>query len=449
MSFQSLFNPFGGVGGFTTATIPASPFTGLFGGMGGSDLSRSSDTSLVNHMHLCLQNATFIASCFYKERSFNVKHMKSQYLASQFGKLPEELLSKLDSDSQLFDEISRQLEQYDRSTPYEDEQLTFIIEKLIECYLQGMTMFKDSSFLPNIKQTHKYFRDACYYCTELLKRKDGTASIERKIRLKQSELNDAIDRGNEVGTALILSDIDELQHKLENQEGDVSLAEKIGIMQTLDRQLASDFSNKFTREELEKLFGICKEVYLEWVEPRREQINRQIRADDLFREAFRNFGRRTNQFGQNQENIQQLIQQANDISPRHGQIMSLLLRLGQGTIPTDLTDVDVPLPEETIEKVGETTFKEYISEHPDKSEEVCAICQEQFQEDDTVRSFQCCNNALHKDCIDVWLRTNNKCIFCRKDLREVYGDDSSEDESNQSGRRNYRNQPQPPPGMFM
>jgi hypothetical protein len=51
--------------------------------------------------------------------------------------------------------------------------------------------------------------------------------------------------------------------------------------------------------------------------------------------------------------------------------------------------------------------------------EVCAICQDNIEQSQEVRRINHCNHNFHKDCIDVWFRSNVRCPICRFDIREL------------------------------
>ncbi|XVF66506.1 hypothetical protein PTKIN_Ptkin10aG0041700 [Pterospermum kingtungense] len=43
----------------------------------------------------------------------------------------------------------------------------------------------------------------------------------------------------------------------------------------------------------------------------------------------------------------------------------------------------------------------------------CAVCLNEFQEDEKLRIIPNCNHVFHIDCIDVWLQNNANCPLCR------------------------------------
>ncbi|KFK35224.1 hypothetical protein AALP_AA5G256500 [Arabis alpina] len=46
----------------------------------------------------------------------------------------------------------------------------------------------------------------------------------------------------------------------------------------------------------------------------------------------------------------------------------------------------------------------------------CAVCLSKFESDDQLRLLPLCCHAFHKDCIDVWLISNQTCPLCRSSL---------------------------------
>ncbi|KAJ4957207.1 hypothetical protein NE237_013990 [Protea cynaroides] len=46
----------------------------------------------------------------------------------------------------------------------------------------------------------------------------------------------------------------------------------------------------------------------------------------------------------------------------------------------------------------------------------CAVCLNEFQEEEKLRVLPNCSHAFHIDCIDVWLQTNANCPLCRSSI---------------------------------
>ncbi|XP_010918796.1 RING-H2 finger protein ATL16-like [Elaeis guineensis] len=46
----------------------------------------------------------------------------------------------------------------------------------------------------------------------------------------------------------------------------------------------------------------------------------------------------------------------------------------------------------------------------------CAVCLNEFQEEEKLRLLPSCSHAFHIDCIDIWLQFNANCPLCRSDI---------------------------------
>ncbi|XP_020219501.1 RING-H2 finger protein ATL11 [Cajanus cajan] len=46
----------------------------------------------------------------------------------------------------------------------------------------------------------------------------------------------------------------------------------------------------------------------------------------------------------------------------------------------------------------------------------CAVCLNEFEEDETLRLIPKCSHVFHADCIDAWLATHSTCPVCRANL---------------------------------
>ncbi|KAF8023372.1 hypothetical protein BT93_F0777 [Corymbia citriodora subsp. variegata] len=53
----------------------------------------------------------------------------------------------------------------------------------------------------------------------------------------------------------------------------------------------------------------------------------------------------------------------------------------------------------------------------------CAVCLNEFQDDETLRLIPKCSHAFHPDCIDSWLSSHTTCPVCRADLVPKPGED--------------------------
>ncbi|XP_028051202.1 LOW QUALITY PROTEIN: E3 ubiquitin-protein ligase ATL6-like [Camellia sinensis] len=62
----------------------------------------------------------------------------------------------------------------------------------------------------------------------------------------------------------------------------------------------------------------------------------------------------------------------------------------------------------------------------------CAVCINEFEDDETLRLLPKCNHVFHSDCIDAWLASHSTCPVCRANLvpEEVNQSNESIDEHN-------------------
>ncbi|KAL3516134.1 hypothetical protein ACH5RR_023036 [Cinchona calisaya] len=54
----------------------------------------------------------------------------------------------------------------------------------------------------------------------------------------------------------------------------------------------------------------------------------------------------------------------------------------------------------------------------------CAVCLNEFQDDETLRLIPKCDHVFHPECIDAWLESHVTCPVCRANLTPQPGDDS-------------------------
>ncbi|GKV33636.1 hypothetical protein SLEP1_g42116 [Rubroshorea leprosula] len=55
----------------------------------------------------------------------------------------------------------------------------------------------------------------------------------------------------------------------------------------------------------------------------------------------------------------------------------------------------------------------------------CAVCLNEFEDDETLRLIPNCNHVFHPDCIDAWLYSHSTCPVCRANLVPKPGEDHS------------------------
>lgn len=53
---------------------------------------------------------------------------------------------------------------------------------------------------------------------------------------------------------------------------------------------------------------------------------------------------------------------------------------------------------------------------PGKGELECAVCLNEFKDDETLRLVSPCGHVFHADCVDIWLSYRSTCPICRADV---------------------------------
>ncbi|CAI8585604.1 unnamed protein product [Vicia faba] len=61
-----------------------------------------------------------------------------------------------------------------------------------------------------------------------------------------------------------------------------------------------------------------------------------------------------------------------------------------------------------------------------KSTLACAVCLNEFQDDETLRLIPKCSHVYHHGCIDIWLVSHNTCPVCRANLVPISDEDATE-----------------------
>lgn len=69
-----------------------------------------------------------------------------------------------------------------------------------------------------------------------------------------------------------------------------------------------------------------------------------------------------------------------------------------------------------ISKLPEFKYK-YSNKHMKRIDKICAICLNEFKENDRVKMFSCEQHIFHKDCILKWLNNNDICPLCKKSIK--------------------------------
>ncbi|XP_057439947.1 RING-H2 finger protein ATL34-like [Lotus japonicus] len=55
----------------------------------------------------------------------------------------------------------------------------------------------------------------------------------------------------------------------------------------------------------------------------------------------------------------------------------------------------------------------------------CAVCLNEFEDDETLRLIPICNHVYHHSCIDLWLASHSTCPVCRASLLPITPDDTA------------------------
>jgi hypothetical protein len=74
------------------------------------------------------------------------------------------------------------------------------------------------------------------------------------------------------------------------------------------------------------------------------------------------------------------------------------------------------LDESVINAIPSFIYTTTKSEQESRAE--CAVCLEEFQDNNHIRTLPLCSHTFHLNCIDVWLRLNPSCPICRSCLVE-------------------------------
>lgn len=73
-----------------------------------------------------------------------------------------------------------------------------------------------------------------------------------------------------------------------------------------------------------------------------------------------------------------------------------------------------------------------------QQEDICAICQDEIEENQEMRRINHCGHYFHLDCIDTWFQGNVLCPTCRHDIRESQAHTSPPPVPNNHRRTNIR-----------
>jgi hypothetical protein len=92
---------------------------------------------------------------------------------------------------------------------------------------------------------------------------------------------------------------------------------------------------------------------------------------------------------------------------------ALLQKLTSDVIWKDNTVV------KNLEKITLDTFKSFIKQ----LEDCCPVCFNDLEENEkpTLLSCPTCHNYAHKECMEVWLEQQERCMLCKSDVWKNYG----------------------------
>lgn len=78
-----------------------------------------------------------------------------------------------------------------------------------------------------------------------------------------------------------------------------------------------------------------------------------------------------------------------------------------------------------IDKCDNCKMKQHIESKTLKSIGKCVICLNDIYKKNLTKTL--CNHLFHKDCLDIWSKSNNKCPLCRKIIHNRYRIDDYND----------------------
>ncbi|CAN4108703.1 unnamed protein product [Withania somnifera] len=80
------------------------------------------------------------------------------------------------------------------------------------------------------------------------------------------------------------------------------------------------------------------------------------------------------------------------------------------------------LDAEVIETFPIFTYAEVKEHHVGKGALECAVCLNEFEDDETLRLIPKCDHVFHPQCIDAWLQSHDTCPVCRSNLNPQPGE---------------------------
>jgi hypothetical protein len=106
-----------------------------------------------------------------------------------------------------------------------------------------------------------------------------------------------------------------------------------------------------------------------------------------------------------------------DAAEVSGMSYDVLLRLGDQVGDVRLERWAM-IAQQKINTLPLVTFNpEKVEDSPNDCQGTCLVCQEQYRRGESLRRLPC-NHLFHAVCVDQWLRTSDKCPFCRTSLNE-------------------------------
>ncbi|XP_068667057.1 RING-H2 finger protein ATL16-like [Aristolochia californica] len=77
------------------------------------------------------------------------------------------------------------------------------------------------------------------------------------------------------------------------------------------------------------------------------------------------------------------------------------------------------LDESVIRSIPIFRFKKGVEDGKEKYWNECAVCLNEFQENERLRLLPSCSHAFHIECIDTWLQSNANCPVCRSSISNI------------------------------
>jgi hypothetical protein len=176
------------------------------------------------------------------------------------------------------------------------------------------------------------------------------------------------------------------------------------MLQNILRRRNEETDEELNEESNENLFGSdMANVFRNYINPSRIRIRHVNNA----RPIRTLVGRPIFTFGNINSNGFNHINSINSINDN----TEIFVYSPENNTTTNLSDV------EEIEE-GEVVEERMCENETNRVENqnICAICQEEFQENSICRRLNICNHYFHHRCIDGWLNTHSNCPLCRQEL---------------------------------